>query len=813
MNKLLARQVTKYWGHPDNVPHEFRGFLNIISESYDYHERDRSMLERSIELSSDEMIGLNERLRAESRELARAHEELSTLFKNIETVFFTVDLVEKRTVQMSPSCEKIYGYSVEDFLNNPALWFEVVLEEDKHIIQRNYPLMHAGKSFSHVHRIRTKDGNIRWVETKITPTVNAAGLAVRLDGVTSDITAQKQAEELSRAHETRFQKLIEKSHDGIAMMNADGEIIYVSPSVFRILGYAPDEICGKEPAWLIHPDDNDYFRELVQALMSKRGESVRSTYRVKNKIGEWRWISSTITNLLHEKSVNALVFNYHDITEHKATEQQLHFDRRTRDALINSTEDLMWSFDSNTRLITANSAFLAALKMLSGKDCLPGDDLMDPAFLPAEVLAKWEVLYARVLSGESFVYENHETYPFELWGELSFHPIKENGNVIGGSCFWRDITEKKRQQQQLEASQKMMAEAQRISKIGSWEFMFDANNQVIPESSKWSDEVFRIYGIEPGTQAPGMNMVHDLIYTSDRLLVREWTQALMAGLPTGSVNYRIGNNPAEVRWVKATADLIQDPVTKQGKMVGTIQDITERKALEAERRQVTRDLVQRNKALEQFAHIVSHNLRAPVANILGLSQLIKLSGQNSDTQLQCIDGFVLSAKRLDEIVSDLNKILQVKRGATEEKVPVDFESIVHNIQDSIQMTLKEEEVIIETDFDEVPEIYSIKNYVYSVFYNLISNSIKYRKPETRPVINIASRSERGRTVLSFKDNGRGIDLVKHRDDVFGLYKRFHLSGEGKGLGMYMVKTQVESLGGKVSIKSEVDQGTEIIIEL
>lgn len=813
MNKLLARQIAKYWGHPDNVPEEFRALLNVISESYDYHERDRSMLERSIELSSNEMIMLNDRLRSESRELARAHEELSTLFRNIESAFFTVDLLEKRTVQMSPSCEKIYGYSVEDFLNNPALWFEVILEEDKHIVQRNYPLMQAGKSFSHTHRIRTKDGSIRWVETKITPTLNGQGEAIRLDGVTSDITAQKEAEELSRQHEIRFQKLIEKSHDGIAMMNSEGRILYVSPSVFRILGYSPEEICAVDPLELIHPEDSALFRELVQGLMSKRGESVRGMYRVKKKNGEWRWINSTITNLLHEKTVNALVFNYQDVTEQKAIEQQLYFDRRTRDALINSTDDLMWSFDSDIRLITANSAFLVALKMLSGKECVSGDDLMDPAFLPGPVHEKWQVLYGRVLSGESFVYENHETYPFELWGELAFHPIKEDGKVIGGSCFWRDITEKKRQQQQLEASQKMMAEAQRISKFGSWEFRFDANNQVIPESAKWSDEVFRIYGIEPTVEPPAMTTVYDLIYPPDRLLVSEWTQALMAGLPTGSVNYRIMTKPHEIRWVKASADLVKDEVTGHGKMVGTIQDITERKALESERLQVTRDLVQRNKALEQFAHIVSHNLRAPVANILGLSQLIKLAGQNSETQVQCIDGFVLSAKRLDEIVSDLNKILQVKRGASEEKVPVDLESIVHNIQDSIQMTLKEEQVVIETNFDEVPEIYSIKNYVYSVFYNLISNSIKYRRPDAHPVINIASRSERGRTVLSFKDNGRGIDLTKHRDDLFGLYKRFHLSGEGKGLGMYMVKTQVESLGGKVSIKSEVDKGTEIIIEL
>lgn len=224
------------------------------------------------------------------------------------------------------------------------------------------------------------------------------------------------------------------------------------------------------------------------------------------------------------------------------------------------------------------------------------------------------------------------------------------------------------------------------------------------------------------------------------------------------------------------------------------------------------ELTQRNKDLEQFAHIVSHNLRAPVANIIGLTHLIRLADADSQTREQSISGLAISAQRLDDMIKDLNKVLQAKRGMNEHKMVVSFHSLVENISDSIQMQIGQAEATINTDFSAVAEMYTIKNYLHSVFYNLISNSIKYRRPSVRPVIEIASHVQGGKTVLTFKDNGIGIDLDKHREHVFGLYKRFHHNVEGKGLGMYMVKTQVESLGGRVAIDSTVNEGTEITIE-
>ena len=117
------------------------------------------------------------------------------------------------------------------------------------------------------------------------------------------------------------------------------------------------------------------------------------------------------------------------------------------------------------------------------------------------------------------------------------------------------------------------------------------------------------------------------------------------------------------------------------------------------------------------------------------------------------------------------------------------------------------------DFSEVDEMLTVKSYLHSIFYNLISNSLKYHQPGIPPEIEIRSHKLGNKIELLFKDNGMGIDMKAKGAQVFGLYKRFHsVSAEGKGMGLYMVKTQVESLGGKISIESGVNAGTTFKIE-
>lgn len=194
MNKLLQRQIQKFWGTKE-IPKELQPLLQVINDSYTHFEKDRKMLERSIELSSSEMVELNNKLRIETTELKKAHKEIGILFENIDAVYYSIDMIEKRVIQMSATCEKIYGYTRDEFIGNMNLWKEVIHPEDLYIITGQDDLLREGKSVTNVFRIIRKDKTIRWVETKIIPTLYPNGLLARIDGITSDVTELKKAEE------------------------------------------------------------------------------------------------------------------------------------------------------------------------------------------------------------------------------------------------------------------------------------------------------------------------------------------------------------------------------------------------------------------------------------------------------------------------------------------------------------------------------------------------------------------------------------------------------------------------------------------
>src|SRR5215213_417157 len=232
-----------------------------------------------------------------------------------------------------------------------------------------------------------------------------------------------------------------------------------------------------------------------------------------------------------------------------------------------------------------------------------------------------------------------------------------------------------------------------------------------------------------------------------------------------------------------------------------------------QKEKMTTDLIQRNKDLEQFTYIISHNLRAPVANIIGLSYRLQQTGLPDELRSQIGAGLSTSVSKLDEVIRDLNDILKIRQKVDESKQLINFTKFASDIQLSIEKMIENEKAVILWDFTQAEEIITIKSYLHSIFFNLISNSLKYRQPTVAPMIKITSQKIDGKIVLLFEDNGIGIDLSTAREHVFGLYKRFHTDrAEGKGMGLYMVKTQVESMGGKISISSEVNAGTQFRIE-
>jgi len=248
-------------------------------------------------------------------------------------------------------------------------------------------------------------------------------------------------------------------------------------------------------------------------------------------------------------------------------------------------------------------------------------------------------------------------------------------------------------------------------------------------------------------------------------------------------------------------------------LIVEIVNITQKKKEEQEKEKITTDLMYRNTALEQFTYIVSHNLRAPVASIIGLTSLLTDMELTEQDKTEAIQGLATSSKKLDEVIVDINEILRIKNNVKDDKELLSFTAIADEVKTYILQYFKAQPFIIRTHFATIDSYLGIKSYVYSIFYNLISNSIKYSKPGLVPEIDIRSFVEDKTLILHFADNGIGINMKQNKDQLFGIYRRFHVHVEGKGLGLFMVKTQVEMLGGTIDVQSEEGMGTSFTIRL
>ncbi|MDR6760425.1 PAS domain S-box-containing protein [Flavobacterium sp. 2755] len=240
-------------------------------------------------------------------------------------------------------------------------------------------------------------------------------------------------------------------------------------------------------------------------------------------------------------------------------------------------------------------------------------------------------------------------------------------------------------------------------------------------------------------------------------------------------------------------------------------DITDEKKLETEKEHLIRELTQNNKDLKQFSYITSHNLRAPLSNLIGLLNLIEDIPIENEELEEILAGFTKSTHLLNETINDLVKVIIIKDNPSMQKEEVSLKEVFENVFSQLSFQIELHKPIIKLKFDRVPLLITNKAYIESILLNLLTNSIKYKSENRKLKISITADQIDNYAILTFKDNGIGIDLERNRDKVFGLYQRFHNYPDSKGLGLYLVKSQVETMGGTISIDSEVNKGTTFTI--
>lgn len=626
-----------------------------------------------------------------------------------------------------------------------------------------------------------------------------------------DITERRQAAHKLHVTANKLQntlngltKIMDSSLDIICSLDREGRFVTISAAAESTWGYKPDELVGRKYIDLVFHEDVE--RTINSEAGIKRGVPVTMfENRFKHQNGSvvpmlWsaRWDDDDELTYCIGK----------DATDKKKLEKAVEVEKQRFYDLYLQAPCCMGVLKGPDHVYEiANPLYL---QLIDKKDII-GKKVIEvlPELAEQGVFEFLDTVYE---TGKTFS-ANEMLVKFDFHGtgklvdtylNFIYQAHRNNEGDIDGILFFAiDVTEQVLAAKKISESDKRYRQIVETAQEGIWTISEENKttfvNNKICEMLEYSEEEM---------------LGKDIYYFMDdegKKISAESMQKKKNGYSDQRQFKYISKTGKEI-WTHISANPLFDENGTYKGALAMVADITSSKLAEVERIKLVNDLMLRNAALEQFAYIISHNLRAPVANIIGASNALKDEDLSAEDRQILNRGISESVIRLDGVVADLNDILEVKGEISKTKEIVIFTDLLEQIKISIKDLIDKDRIEIKSDFSAIDGFLTLKAYMHSIFYNLISNSIKYRRPFVQSIIEIKSRRINNRLELIFADNGRGIDLKKRRQDVFGLYKRFHPGIEGRGMGLFMVKTQVETLGGKITIESKENVGTEFIIE-
>ena len=633
------------------------------------------------------------------------------------------------------------------------------------------------------------------------------GKIIGLSCFSRDITRQKQDEAAIRQSAANLTAIIENTPDLVYSLDTDYKFITYNQLFKTTMKHAYGfeiEQCIDAVALLgsLDPEVAEKWKGVYTRAINGEAQQFVIDYPLGDDKG---YFSYSVNPIWDTGKIIGLSCFSRDITRQKQDEAFIKQSAANLTAIIENSDANIYSLDKDLRYIAFNASFKNSVLHGFKTEIKPGDKILDIYRKSDPESAKeWENIYTRAFTGERISF----TKQFNLQNETTYYnfsinPIWENDVVIGLSCAAHNITKQKLDEIAIQKSEASLRTI--FNNTDLIYLLIDSKGKIVSfnePAKKFSLDQNRV--IEEGYP------VLDWVHGEQRAIVNDILTKVKDG---AAVNYQSNREINGVlRWLDLTWAGIKDGEQHDFGCILTIRDITNTKKLEMEREKITNDLIQRNKALEQFTYVVSHNLRAPLANIIGLSSLVRCQENEKSEFCEIIDSIDRSAIKLDEVIKDLNRVLQVNEDFNENIESIILSRLIESIKFSIRNLIEKEHVSIICEFADADQMISLKSFIHSIFYNLILNSIKYRNPGIDPVIKISSNVNNGKLRICYEDNGRGIDTSKYANEIFGLYKRFDTSVEGRGMGLFMVKTQVESLGGNISVQSVVNKGTKFVLE-
>jgi len=301
--------------------------------------------------------------------------------------------------------------------------------------------------------------------------------------------------------------------------------------------------------------------------------------------------------------------------------------------------------------------------------------------------------------------------------------------------------------------------------------------------------------------------INEFVYSEDKDSTIESRENIKTSIPLINFENRYVTKSGEIVWLSWTSVGIEE----QQLVFGLAKNITHKKRLDEDRNMLISNLTKANDELRQLTYTTSHNLRSPVNNLLSIFHLLKEKKIENEEIVELLDMLEESAANIRNTLNNYLDSLIQKKSLNIEVGPISFTESLNAVMKSLRSLIIDTKTIINSNFDEVDLIIFNRGYLESILLNLISNSIKYAKPNTYPQIFLESKKGNGTVTLIFRDEGLGFDMEKDKDRIFGFNQTFHENKDSKGIGLYLVHNHVTSLGGQIDIDSRINEGTTFTI--
>ena len=393
----------------------------------------------------------------------------------------------------------------------------------------------------------------------------------------------------------------------------------------------------------------------------------------------------------------------------------------------------------------------------------------------------------------------------EKWVRAIGEPEMVNGSCIRLVGTFQDINARKQTEMELERSKNAFADSIKNSKVGmalvspSGQFL-EANESLC---ALWG------YNKEELKKLTFQEITHQEDLEKDLALLNE---VINGKRNTYQLEKRYFDKKGQIVYALLTVTAVRDQEGTIQQFISQVIGLNERIKNENKLKKLLDITTNQNESLLNFAYIVSHNLRSHASNLALVCGLVNNNKLSASQREEAMLHLEKASSSLNETIDHLNDVVQIKIGGEQHLEKVDLKKTISNTLKGISALIAENKVAVTLDYQGTPNISGKLIYVESIVLNLISNAIKYRNTAIPAKITIRVQELNDAVLLEVEDNGLGIDMEANGRNLFGMYKTFHKHKDAKGIGLFITKSQVEAIGGKIAATSSVNQGSTFSVK-